>query len=129
MWLLLPWWTSKFVWILHKGKGEEARLDATSSNHLHSVQTKRCQQFSFGLTFWGLFTQCYSDMWAHVLRILWNVSYCWVELAIMGSAIMWEAVACFHQSPSHLSFSISKTFHHHFQPGLNWRYLFRSTLN
>jgi hypothetical protein len=63
-----PWWTSEFVWILYKGEGEgeEARLDATSSNHLYSVQTKRCQQFSFGLTFWRLFTQCYSDMWAHM---------------------------------------------------------------
>ncbi len=43
---------------------------------------------------------------SYVLRILWNVSYCWLELAIMGSAIMWEAVACFHQSSSHLSYEL-----------------------
>jgi len=42
----------------------------------------------------------------YVLRILWNISYCWLELAIMGSAIMWEAVACFHQSSSHLSYEL-----------------------
>jgi hypothetical protein len=48
----------------------------------------------------------------YVLRILWNISYCWLELAIMGSAIMWEAVACFHQSSSHLSYELGVLFNY-----------------
>ncbi len=63
-----PWWTSKFARILYKGKGEEARLDATSSNHLYSVQTKKMP----AVFIWSHILRicshsvCYSDMWAHI---------------------------------------------------------------
>ncbi len=66
MWLLLDGPLNLCEFSIMEKEKKKLRQDETSSNHLNSVQTKRCQQFSFGLTFWGLFTRCYSDMWAHI---------------------------------------------------------------
>jgi hypothetical protein len=97
-----PWWTSKFVWILYKGEG--ARLDATSSNHLDSVQTKKMPAvFIWSDILRIVHTVLLWHVSSYVLIILWNVSYCWVEQC---NYVRSSGFFSFHQSPSHLSYEL-----------------------